>query len=299
VQRSAVALLVLCAGCKFSVDALKNLGDTTGGDLAVGAPADLATGGGAADVDLATLADLAAPAAPPDLLADPCAGAPSLGNGNVAAQCVIGTPPTIDGNLADWPTASFLSMTKATAAQANGTWDVTGIPNDTNASARYFVRWDLSYLYVAVSITDDVQNTPNSTGSQLSENDALEIFVDGKHDQANTYDSNDWQLVYSADTQKVAAQLTITQWPAGTHEAWSRTSPAWTLEAAIPWSILGGGTISPGKLVGFDLKLDDNDSGTMRERDLILYYGTANGNGGCTAPNCRTDVYGTVQLQGR
>ena len=298
-QRSTVALLVLCAGCKFSVDALKNLGDTAGGDLGVAAPDDLATGGGAADVDLAALADMGAPAAPPDLVADPCAGAPALGAGNLAAQCVIGAPPTIDGNLADWPTASFLPMTKTTAAQANGTWDVTGIPNDTNSSARYFVRWDLSYLYVAVSITDDVQNTPNTTPSQLSENDAVEIFVDGKHDQANTYDANDWQLVYSADTQKVAAQLQVTTWPAGTHEAWSRTSPSWTLEAAIPWSALGGGTIAPGKLVGLDLKLDDNDSGTMRERDLILYYGTANGNGNCNAPNCRTDVYGTVQLQGR
>ena len=299
-QRCTVALLLVCAGCKFSVHALTGVGDV--GDLAVAD--DLATGGGggggggSASDDLATIVDMAMAAGPPDLLPDPCAGAPALGSGNVAAQCVIGTPPTIDGNLADWPTASFLPMTKASSAQATGTWDVTGIPNDTNSSARWFARWDLSYLYVAVSITDDVQNTPNTMPSQLSENDAIEIFVDGGHEQSNTYDGNDWQLVYSADQQKVAAQLTVKGWPGGTHEAWSKTSPAWTLEAAIPWSILGG-TASLGRLVGFDLKLDDNDSGTMRERDLILYYGNANGNGGCTAPNCRTDVYGTVQLQGR
>src|SRR6185312_3070892 len=129
-------------------------------------------------------------------------------------------------------------------------------------------------------LADDVQNTPNPEGAQLSENDALELFVDGGHEQANSFDNNDWQLVYSADEQKTAARGTnvgIVTWPMTAKQAWSRTSPAWTLEAAIPWSILGGGTISPGKLVGFDLKLDDNDSGTMRERDLILYYGTANG----------------------
>lgn len=296
-QRFTVALLLLCAGCRFSIDAL-NGGDVAGGDLAVAD--DLAMGGGVVDAaaDLAMGGDMAMPSGPPDLVADPCAGAPALGSGNVAAQCVIGTPPTIDGNLADWPMSSFLPMTKTSSAQANGTWDVSGIPNDANASARYFVRWDLSYLYVAVSINDDVQNTPNTMPSQLSENDAIEIFVDGGHEQSNTYDGNDWQLVYSADSQKVAAQLTVKQWPGGTHEAWSRTSPAWMLEAAIPWSILGG-TPTLGRLVGFDLKLDDNDSGTMRERDLILYYGNANGNGGCSAPNCRTDVYGTVQLQGR
>ncbi|HEX6837596.1 MAG TPA: sugar-binding protein [Polyangia bacterium] len=298
-QRCTVALLFVCAGCKFSVHALTGIGDVA--DLAV--VDDLATGGGGGSGgggtsdDLATILDLAMPAGPPDLVPDPCVGAPALGNGNVAAQCVIGTPPTIDGNLADWPINSFLPMTKTTSAQATGTWDVAGIPNDTNSSARWLVRWDLSYLYVAVSVTDDVQNTPNPAGSQISENDAIEIFVDGGHERSSTYDGNDWQLVYSADGAKQAAQLMLKSWPAGP-EVWSRTSPSWTLEAAIPWSILGG-TASLGRLVGFDLKLDDNDSGTMRERDLVLYYGQANGNGGCTAPNCRTDVYGTVQLQGR
>ncbi len=300
-QRCAVALLFVCAGCQFSIDALTGVGTTSDGGA--GAAADLAVAGGVDDggapADLATLVDLT-PVGPPDLVPDPCAGAPALGAGNVAAQCVIGTPPTIDGNLAEWPTASFLPMTKTTSAQANGTWDVAGIPNDTNSSARYSVRWDLNYLYVAVSIADDIQNTPNTTPSQLSENDAVEIFVDGMHDRSNTYDTtDDWQLVYSADGQKVAAQLTVTAWPNGTQQMWSHTSPSWMLEAAIPWSILGGGAIAPGKLVGFDLKLDDNDSGLTRQRDLVLFYNPGPGNGNCTAPNCRADAFGTVQLQGR
>src|SRR3954464_9908166 len=123
-------MLVFCAGCRFSVGALTNLGG--GGDSDLGAE-DMAT----ADPDMATTsaADIAMPTG--DMLADPCAGAPALGNGNVAAQCVIGTPPTIDGNLSDWPQAAFLSLTKTTAAQANGTWDLTNIPNDANSSARY------------------------------------------------------------------------------------------------------------------------------------------------------------------
>ncbi len=290
-------MLLVCAGCKFTVDALKGIGDVAGSDL--GVADDLAVGGGGGgSVDLATPVDVALPAGPPDLVPDPCAGAPALGSGNTAAQCVIGTPPTIDGKLDDWPTASFLPMTKTTSAQANGTWDVAGIANDINSSARWFVRWDLQYLYVAVSISDDVQNTPNPPGSQISDNDAIEIFVDGGHERSNTYDGNDWQLVYSADTGKTAAQLTIKTWPSGTQEAWSKTSPSWILEAAIPWSLLGG-TATLGRLVGFDLKLDDNDSGLTRQRDLVLFYNPGGGNGGCTAPNCRADAFGTVQLQGR
>jgi len=296
VKQVTIAALLACAGCHFSVDALTNLGSTdavmaVGDDLATADPGDLAGG---------VVRDLAQPTGPVDMTPDPCSGAPALGSGNIAAQCVIGTPPTIDGNLADWPLASFLPMTKTSAAQANGTWDVTGIPNDANSSARYFVRWDLQYLYVAVSITDNIQNSPNTSDSQISNNDAIELFFDGLHERSSSYDSNDWQLVFDTTMAKVAGQgTTVVTFPTTVVEAWGGTSPSWTLEAAIPWSILAVNSAQPGRLVGFDLKLDDNDSGTTRERDLILYYGTANGNGGCTAPNCRTDVYGTVQLQGR
>ena len=292
-------MLFVCAGCKFSVDALQGIGAVGGDDLAVSQPDDLAVD---PMPDLATL-DLTMPSSPPDLVPDPCVGAPALGSSNLAAQCVIGTPPKIDGDLSDWPLAQFVAMTKATSAQANGTWDVAGIPNDTNSSARFFVRWDLTYLYVAVSIADDVRNTPN-TGSAISNNDALEIFVDGQHDRATSYGSDDWQLVYSADKQQVAAQGTVVTWPAGTVEKWGGKSPAWTLEAAIPWTVLGSNAAAPGRLVGFDLKLDDNDGTSMpdpsvRERDLIYYYNPGPGAGNCSAPNCRTDAFGTVQLQGR
>ena len=78
------------------------------------------------------------------------------------------------------------------------------------------------------------------------------------------------------------------------------TSPSWTLEAAIPWSALGGSAAAPGRVVGFDVKLDDNDSGrATRDRDLILYYDGSAPSTSCSAPYCRTDVFGAVQLQGR
>jgi len=288
-------MLLVCAGCKFSVDAIKDPGPIGDLDLAVADPGDMAIAavGDLDPVDLTVLP-------PPDLTPDPCAGAPPLGVNNIAAACVIGQPPTIDGDLSDWPTAQFLPLSKTNAAQANGSWD-TAIANDANSSARYFVRWDLTYLYVAISIADDIRETPNPPGSQLSNNDAVEIFVDGNHSRSNSYGSDDWQLVYSADAAKVASQGTVVTWPSGTHEAWGGTSPAFTVEAAIPWSILGGSAATPGRVVGFDLKLDDNDgdNGATRDRDLILYFNPGSGNGGCSAPNCRTDAFGAVQLQGR
>jgi hypothetical protein len=293
VKRAVAALFLLCAGCRFSLHALDNV---AGSD-----PSDLATLDSAEDLGLGDPGDLAAAdlsSVVHDLTIDPCGNPPSLGSGNLAAQCVIGNPPTIDGNLSDWPLAQFVSLTKTTAAQANGTWGSASVPDDTNSSARLFVKWDLGYLYVAVSVTDDVRNTPNVPPS-LTDNDAVEIFVDGQHQRTASYGADDWQLVYSADGQKAAGQVNVVTWPAGTHEAWGGTSPGYTVEAAIPWSILGGTPAALGRVVGFDIKLNDNDVGTARDRDLILYYNATSSSGGCTAPYCRTDSFGAVQLQGR
>lgn len=298
--RVTVALFLLTVGCRFSVSSLT--GTATGGDDLAAAPGDLATVDSA---DLATAtatADLAGPPPPPaDMTIDPCANPPALGNGNLAAQCVIGSPPVIDGNLADWPPSLFHPMTHATTGVvATGSWSGSAATDDPDLSARWAVRWDLDNLYVAVSVVDDVRETPNATA--LTQNDCVELFVDGLHNRTTTYGADDWQLVYSADQKSgsykdgLAAAL-----PNGTvmQKAWSGQSPNWTLEAALPWSMLGGTAPALGRVVGFDLKLDDNDSGlTTRDRDLVMFYTAASG-GSCTAPYCRTDAFGAVQLLGR
>jgi len=286
--RSTVLILVVCAGCRFSVGAVPGNGAVGESDLADG-PSDGAVVQDPDDLTATTM---------PDLVGDPCANPPPLMAGAVAAQCVIGHPPTIDGDLSDWPQAQFLAMTRATAAQASG-WGAPSSSDDSNSSARFFVRWDLQNLYVAASVTDDAQETPNKPPG-LSDNDALEIFLDGEHDRSSTYGPNDWQLVYSADGQMAAAQVTLVKWPKDAKQAWGGTSPSFTVEAAIPWSALGNAPAALGRVVGFDLKLDDNDQGnTTRDRDLIMYYVPATGGGTCSAPYCRTDVFGAVQLQGR
>jgi hypothetical protein len=63
--------------------------------------------------------------------------------------------------------------------------------------------------------------------------------------------------------------------------------------------MLGGTAATLGRVVGFDLKIDDNDQGdAQRDRDLVMFY-TASSAGTCAAPYCRTDAFGGVQLQGR
>ncbi|MDB4968360.1 MAG: Ig domain protein group 2 domain protein [Myxococcales bacterium] len=282
-------MMLVCGGCQFSVNALapNGLGQS---DLGVGG--DLAT----VDTDLAAN-DLA----PGPDIADPCGTPPALGAGNIAAQCVIGSPPTIDGDLSDWTAASLAGFTHVSAAQSTGAWDPVEATNDGDSSARFFVKWDLNYLYIAAAISDDIRETPNNTGPGLTDNDALEIFLDGAHNRTQAYDSTDWQLIISADNKKAAFQNAVAKtFPSGIMFALGGASPSWNVEVAIPWASVGGsGTI--GRVLGFDIKLDDNDSGnTTRDRGLVMYY-TAVGAGSppCSALYCRTDSFGAVQLQGR
>jgi hypothetical protein len=284
-------LSFLTAGCRFSIAALDDVGPRGGEtDLGVGG---VGGNGGDPGPDLG---------AAPDLAPDPCAvPAPTHDAHHLGAGCAIGSAPTVDGDLSDWPQALFAPVAHATAADATGSW--SGV-SDTDSSARVAVRWDLQNVYVAVAVSDDRRETPSST---LTENDACELFFDGAHDRTASYGSDDWQMIYTADRQTAAYQgvdglgnSIAVAWPTAAREAW-RDGPdhaTWTLEVAVPWSALGG-TPSLGRVVGFDLKLDDNDSAySTRDRALVL-FDEAPGGGLCRAPYCRTDWFGAVQMMGR
>lgn len=292
-SRLALLLSILTAGCRFSVAAI----DGVGGDAGQPRGVDLGAGGTGGNGPAPDLG------AAPDLLVDPCAGpAPTSDAHRLGAGCAIGSAPTVDGDLSDWPAALFVSVTHATAADATGAW--SGV-TDQDLSARIAVRWDLQNVYVAVAITDEDRQTPATT---LTENDACELFFDGAHDRTIDYGHDDLQLVYTADRRTGAYQgldgnggSVSLAWPAGAEQAW-RDGPdgaSWTLEAALPWAALGG-EAALGRVVGFDLKLDDNDGGgATRDRALVLFDEAGPGGGPCRAPYCRTDWFGAVQMMGR
>lgn len=290
-QRFVILALFLSAGCHFHT-ALPNSSASPTPDLAFGGTDDLGSDVGAAS-DLATAGDPDLAAAP-DLLPDPCGTPTALGTGNVPAQCVIGAPPTIDGNLADWPPlAQFATLTEANAAVAGGSWQQDPAQDDPDLSAKYFVRWDAQNLYVAVAVTDDIRNTPNSP-PYLTDNDAVEVFLDGNHDR-KAYSTDDWQLVLSEDGKTAAGQPTVVAFPSGAKAVAVEGAGAnYTVEFAVPWSVMKVTSPTASALIGFDLKIDDNDGGSTRARDLVLFETMAG-----TAPIDSPSTFGTVQLMGR
>jgi len=248
-------------GCTFDVPAL---------DVpASGLPDLLAV---PVDAEPAAPPDLATPDAQPD---DPCAAPLPVAN-TISAACVIGSPPTIDGNLADWPTALFTNtLSYATAAEHTGTWSATPADNDLNSSAVFALRWDQSFLYLAVRVSDQ---TRSSVQANYYEGDSVEIYVDGQHDRAATYGPDDSELIVvpggNSQLWRYKAvgnpQMSPATFLAKTQDSLAASGGVtnWNLEAAIPWSFLGGGAVSSGRVVGFDLALNDNDGTTSRERSL-------------------------------
>ncbi len=302
-ELGACALALLVAGCTFRVEAV-DVDSSGAADLAVGdGPAvDLALDGAVPDL---AAGDFAMPdlATPPDLTPDPCAPAPAPVANTLVAACSIGAAPVIDGDLSDWPLSLFSTTIahRTAGVETGGTWSGSEVQNDRNLSADVALRWDASALYVALHVNDDTRRTPNLA---LFQDDAVELYLDGANDRG-PYAADDFQLVFAADGRGELYQngpsLPL---PAGVIAQVKNgaTTANWTLEAAVPWSVLTG---SPalGRLLGFDVQLDDNDSGGANSDRFIVWKNSAPAACNCAGtrcePYCDTRPFYTVQLGGR
>lgn len=251
--RRLVLVVVLVAGCRFRE---RGVPLAPASDLALAVDdAAVATGD-----DLAVGGDLG-------VLCPPVTVDESM----VAATCVRGAvAPVVDGDLADWPGGVWYTIRHADAGGNSGTWGTDENLNDADLSASVAARWDDQYLYVAAKVTDDVRGLG---GSNNVNDDAVEIYVDGLHDRDVAYEADDAELVFNAGGVGQMWKYGGTNpqpLPAGIVAAARDATPAasWTLEVALPWSMLGGTAAAPARLIGFDIQLDDNDGGATRARTL-------------------------------
>jgi hypothetical protein len=182
------------------------------------------------------------------------------------------TPPVLDGNLTEWENPLPYAITAV-------------VSGDTDNSARFGLRWDSSYLYIAVKVADNTYVQETSGGANLYKGDSLEILLDANL-QGDYCDSlmspDDYQLGISPgylqdpSLQPPAAYL---WYPVGrkgpqtiTIAALLTRSPdpnGWIVELKIPWVLFG---ISPrgGETYGFALSVSDNDTfGTVAQRGMI------------------------------
>ncbi len=188
-----------------------------------------------------------------------CGACPTTSTG--ASACHATTSITVDGDAADWQNVAGIAL-PASRSLASEPEVAT-----SDADCRAMVRsaWDATNLYVLVEVIDDQVIDDSTAPAHLD--DGVELYLDGGHDAATSYDTNDFQLTVdvgnSADGVR-ADELIYAH-------ASSQSAAGYVIEYAVPWTALGGSP-SPSRLIGFDIALnDDDDGGDSRESQLVLY----------------------------
>lgn len=165
------------------------------------------------------------------------------------------TSHNIDGNLneSDWNIA-----TQATKC-------VIGTCNNT---AAYGILWDNSYLYVGVKVLD---SSLKNDSASCWDDDSVEVYIDPTNAGGTTYTTNDRQIVQRYNDSGLCSGVGSNT---GVLHAWAAINGGYSVELAIPWSLLGT-TASSGKTIGFDVGVNDDDDGGARDSQIV-WSGTAN-----------------------
>ncbi|MBN1782600.1 T9SS type A sorting domain-containing protein [bacterium] len=189
--------------------------------------------------------------------------------------------PVIDGTADDlvWQNIPWFSDNTFMKTSLGGSTDPPfdiHTPDDWNdCRFNWKMMWQGSMLFFHADVFDNVIKTSNPDSYR---NDCIEIFIDGNNDKGPNTDSNDhaYSYVYSGTPEADAA--------------FTETAYGWTCEARMNMATDMGITPSVGHLMGFEVKLNDNDTSA---RDLMSAWWSSD-DGVWTNPGLR----GTVKFAG-
>ncbi len=159
------------------------------------------------------------------------------------------TPPTVDGDLSDWPDLPVLLLDYTTAETIRR---IVPMPDDNSAELRGL--WTPNALYFAVHVRDDVvvkDDSPN-----VWWDDQIELAIDGRHDLVSG-GPDDHQYTVNADGRISDGGNALLPPPigAGVREV----SGGWDVEVRLPIADLQTGPLYGGRQLGFTLGLHDDD----------------------------------------
>ena len=195
------------------------------------------------------------------------------------------TPITVDGTLDDWvrrlessnwtgqlevKKGQVLEWNRAVPAYVNAITsriESGTVSNPQDFSAIVYTLWDQTNWYVAAVVTDD-QVVTQHDGADIWQDDALELWLDCRHDAVThtLFQDDEYQLGFSPASrfrnQAVAwawrnpkAEQVIPQMRVA-----SRVTPTgYILEGSVPWAVLTGCHPALGGMMGFNISLVDKD----------------------------------------
>ncbi|HID57532.1 TPA: hypothetical protein EYP37_13435, partial [Candidatus Poribacteria bacterium] len=149
-------------------------------------------------------------------------------------------------------------------------------PNDDDASFEFACLADDNFLYFAIKIHDDKKVVDEDVGCNVWKDDSFEVYIDGGNEKAASYDGNDSQVTIGRDNvggdpdnPKLGGCVGQLQGPnTGTKAVVVDTDYGWAGEVALPLQTWG---IKPadGKVIGFNVHLNDDDDKGPRDHKLI------------------------------
>jgi hypothetical protein len=160
------------------------------------------------------------------------------------------TPPTIDGNLSDWPALPGVLVDSWNALDYGGV-----IGGAADASARCFHQWTATHLYAACRVEDDALVA--DSGAQWWKDDTLELVLDGLNDnQSSGADDHKYELRIDGGF----SDYTAPAHPAVAFALRPRLG-GYEVELAIPAAQLGAIPMQANRVIGLNIGLIDDDTG--------------------------------------
>jgi len=177
----------------------------------------------------------------------------------------------------------------------------TKVWGTTENTARFTMKWDSEYLYVAAIVMDGTFVQDTGGGANMYKGDSLEILLDTnlKGDYCDTgMSSDDYQLGISPGSGASAPNAWLWYPLAKKGEKVILASAAliagppsgWEIIARIPWNIFGI-TPSGGEYYGFAFSVSDNDHAGLNQQDGMISTDPKR-----TYPSNPT-LWGTVEIE--
>jgi len=177
----------------------------------------------------------------------------------VISGCANGM--VIDGamNESPWNSVGWTSIAKLALGS-----------NPDNVSANFKTLWDMNYLYIGFSVNDAYLHA-TQTACDAYNDSAVEIYMDMNNDWgAETFPATpgDLHFMISYDCLQFCQNDTVALPPSGVEYASNTNASGYTMELAIPWTLLGA-TPNAGTSFEFDVQVDFNDGTGTRVGQLV------------------------------
>jgi len=188
----------------------------------------------------------------------------------------------IDGKLDEWKDYPQIAL--------NQPEQCTNADKDQkDFSSVCYVAWDRENLYFAADVKDDFISCEDLTTADFQHCDYYRFYIDAgnnREEGSTNMDGDDYEFVFTPtgpDGKPMKREVSKAFGGEGHELDMDKIKIAsnvvknkgWTLEVAIPWSLIG---ISPKEGTGFGIKFITGDTDEERQREDEYIWGDRSGN---------------------